>query len=110
MKKFWKNYNLSIVLFILFILSWIAQFFSEWREVWDESKQHGQSFAWGEFWPRFFSSTFQNWQSEFLQLFVFVVLTSYLIHRGSAESRDGQDKMEKKIDKLIDMLESKNKT
>ena len=34
-----------------------------------------------------------NWQSEFLQLLAFVVLTTYFIHRGSHESRDGDDEL-----------------
>ena len=32
----------------------------------NEASQHGQSFAWGEFLPQLFASTFENWQSEFL--------------------------------------------
>jgi hypothetical protein len=35
----------------------------------------------------------ENWQSEFLQLLAFVVLTAFLIHRGSHESRDGADEL-----------------
>lgn len=34
------------------------------------------------------ASTFENWKSEFLQLFTMVVLVSFLIHRGSQESKD----------------------
>ena len=39
----------------------------------------------------------ENWQSEFLQLLSFVVLTTFLIHRHSHESRDSQDEMAKDI-------------
>jgi hypothetical protein len=38
----------------------------------------------------FGEATFENWQSEFLQLLAFVVFTSFLIFKGSPESRDGQ--------------------
>jgi hypothetical protein len=109
MKTFWKNYNLSIVLLFLFLGTWILQFFAEWQEVWNDAHVHGETFTWSEFWPKFFSSTFQNWQSEFLQLFTFVVLTTYLIHKGSAESRDGQDRLEKKLDRLLDVLDKSSK-
>jgi len=34
----------------------------------NEAEQHGQAFTWWDFFPQFFSSTFENWQSEFLQL------------------------------------------
>ena len=33
-------------------------------------------------------ATFENWQSEFLQVFVFIVLTTFLVHRKSHESPD----------------------
>jgi hypothetical protein len=33
-------------------------------------------------------STFENWQSEFLQVFIFIVLTTFLVHRMSHESPD----------------------
>lgn len=90
--KFWKDYNLSIVLFFLFITSWLAQFFVQLREV----RQEEDHFEWGHFWIKFWSSTLENWQSEFLQLFTFVVLTAYLIHKNSHESRDSDERLEKK--------------
>jgi hypothetical protein len=34
----------------------------------NQAEQHGQSFEWAQFLPQFFASTFENWQSEFLQL------------------------------------------
>ena len=36
----------------------------------------------------FVSALFENWESEFLQMGVYVVLTAMLFQRGSAESRD----------------------
>ena len=36
----------------------------------------------------FLSALFENWESEFLQMAVFVGLTAVLVQRGSAESRD----------------------
>jgi membrane protein implicated in regulation of membrane protease activity len=41
--------------------------------------------------PEFISSVFENWESEFLQMSAYVVLTAMLIQRGSAESRDPDD-------------------
>ena len=38
--------------------------------------------------PAFLSALFENWESEFLQMSAYVVLTAMLIQRGSAESRD----------------------
>lgn len=36
----------------------------------------------------FVEATFENWESEFLQMGAYVLLTAFLIQRGSAESRD----------------------
>jgi hypothetical protein len=37
-----------------------------------------------------------------LQLLAMVMLTSFLIHRGSAESKDSNDRMESKLDAIQD--------
>lgn len=39
----------------------------------------------------FLSALFENWESEFLQMATYVVLTAMLFQRGSAESRDPDD-------------------
>ena len=36
----------------------------------------------------FLSALFENWESEFLQMSAYVVLTAFLFQRGSAESKD----------------------
>ena len=35
----------------------------------------------------FVESVFENWESEFLQMGAYVLLTAYLVQRGSAESK-----------------------
>lgn len=105
----WRNYSLSIVLLALFLASWLVQSVAGWVEFQAEQQSHGQVaqifgpdgylFVWAR-------STFENWQSEFLQLLTFVVLTTYLIHRGSAESRDGQDKMQASLDRIERRLQA----
>lgn len=42
----------------------------------------------------FLSAVFENWESEFLQMSAYVVLTAFLFQRGSAESRDPDGKTE----------------
>ena len=91
MRRLWRNYNLSIVLASLFLVSWVVQTWTGWREFAGEQHAHGQAAAVfgpsGYVWS-WAAATMENWQSEFLQLFAFVVLTSFLIHRGSHESKD----------------------
>ena len=106
-KKMWKEYNLSIVLAILFLVSWIGQFFVQLKQVSLEAQQQKTFFEWENFWIQFWSSTLENWQSEFLQLLTFVVLTSFLIHKNSHESKDSQDRLEKKVDEILKKLNTK---
>jgi hypothetical protein len=46
--------------------------------------------------PDFVSATFENWESEFLQMGVFVLLTVWLREKGSSESRPLDPAEEKK--------------
>lgn len=103
----WKNYNLSIVLLFLFLTSWLGQLIVQYYEVRNEAYDKGKIFEWSDWSIKFWSSTLENWQSEFLQLFTFVVLTAYLIHKNSHESRDSDDRIESKLDKIIALLEKK---
>jgi hypothetical protein len=94
------DHALSVALFTLFVASWVGQLWFQYREEIHLSQQHGEpapAFFSGEFWTSFMSATLENWQSEFLQLFTFVVLATYLIHRNSPQSRDGNDEMQADI-------------
>ena len=54
----------------------------------------------GDFLSEFASSTLENWQSEFLQLFSFVVLAALYIHKGSAESKDGEENIQASLRRI----------
>ncbi len=45
--------------------------------------------------------TFENWQSEFLQLIWQVAGLSLLLHVGSPQSREEDDRLEEKIDAIL---------
>jgi hypothetical protein len=85
-----RQHGLSIVLLALFIVFLAAQTVAGWMELNDEARAHaretvtlGGYFLTGHFWE----ATFENWESEFLQMAAFVVLTTFLYHVGSSESR-----------------------
>lgn len=103
MKNAWKNYNLSIVLFALFIVCFAGQTWVGWVEFIAEQKEHAQAAVVlgqdGYLW-RWARTTLENWQSEFLQLFCMVVFTAFLIHKGSAESKDSNDRMEQMLQRI----------
>jgi branched-subunit amino acid ABC-type transport system permease component len=108
LRKTWANFGLSIAFASLFMISWGAQAIAEWGVYAQEQRAHEDPTVIGDYLVQFAQSTLENWQSEFLQLFSFVVLSALLIHRGSAESKDSDDRMEKKIDDIAKRLDELN--
>jgi hypothetical protein len=90
-RHFLRDRGLSIVLFFLFIATLAGQAASGWMEENHDRAQHAQrAVALGEYLTsgHFIEVTMENWESEFLQMFVFIVFTIFLFQRGSAESKD----------------------
>jgi hypothetical protein len=91
MKKFLKNNSLSLCFILLFLLSLGGQIIFGLQEHNKELIEDGAT-------PvrmlsyltsgHFLQSTFENWESEFLQMALFVVLTIFLQQKGSSESKD----------------------
>jgi hypothetical protein len=105
--KLLRNYSLSIVLGILFIVSWLLQTTTGWVEFVADQQAHGETAQLfgesGYFWS-WMQSTFENWQSEFLQLFTMVVLVSFLIHKGSQESKDADAEVKAMLEDMEERL------
>ena len=75
-----KRWGAAYLLLALFLASWGAQYISMLIEAGNEARQHGQSFEMSEFLPTFWSATFENWQSEWLQLLVQAVVLLGMKH------------------------------
>jgi hypothetical protein len=91
MPKFLKNNGLTIVLMLLFLASIVGQWITGWMFENQELTRHGEkniSLAAFAADPEFLATVFENWESEFLQMSAYVVLTAVLIQKGSAESKD----------------------
>lgn len=103
-RRIWRNFGLSLTFAALFLISWVAQGLAEWSSFAHEQAAHGQVARLSDFWIEFGQSTLENWQSEFLQLFSFVVVSAVLIHHGSSESKDGTDRIERSVEEIRTML------
>jgi branched-subunit amino acid ABC-type transport system permease component len=106
-RRIWSTFGLSIAFCGLFLISWAAQAVAEWGTYRAEQREHAQPVSAQGFMVEFGQSTLENWQSEFLQLFSFVVFSAVLIHKGSAESKDSDDRMEetlRRIERRLDAL------
>ena len=117
MRRIWHDYGLSIALALMFFSSLVLQTWMGWNSYAAEQRSHGETpeafgdsgyiWHWGE-------ATFENWQSEFLQLLTFVVLTTVLVHKHSHESPDTDydaeatlRRLEAKVDALQARLDEK---
>ena len=96
-----RAYSFALVTGALFLFSWLGQFFFQMTVESNEASQHGQSFAWSEFLPQFFASTFENWQSEFLQLIWQAAGLALFYYWGSSQSRESDERIEAKLDALL---------
>jgi len=107
LRNVWKHFGLSIGFAILFTTSWFGQAIAEWQVFVDQQRAHNEPAAIKDFVAEFSQSTLENWQSEFLQLFSFTVMTALLIHRGSAESKDTDDRIEASLQRIEEHLGTK---
>lgn len=103
MKKALRNNGLSLVLTVLFLIFWTGQAITGWKVHTDEAVLHHQAplgfgayLGSGHFWQ----ATGENWESEFLQMAAYVLLTCFFFQKGSAESKDPDRPDEGKLSAL----------
>ena len=113
LKRLWRDYSLSIVVGAMFAASFILHaIFGWWQYAADQTANGSAASFWGpDGYVIYFGEwTFQNWQSEFLEVLVLIIATATLIHKGSHESKDGEDEMKaalRRIERRLDELEPK---
>lgn len=89
--SFFKNNSLSITFLFLFLTALVGQVIFGLKEHNKDLLENGKAaIGIADYMGtgHFFQSTFENWESEFLQMALFVVLTIFLQQKGSSESKD----------------------
>jgi len=90
MREWLRDHGLLIANLALFVIFFGGMIFSGVRVYNSEELQHGQhAVSLGGYLlsGAFYEAIFENWESEFLQMGMYVVLTAYLFQRGSSESK-----------------------
>jgi hypothetical protein len=100
MKRFLRNNGLSIIFLLLFLFSMVGQVFNGLRMHNEEMQEKGgQQVNLAHYLTsgHFLQATFENWESEFLQMALFVVFTIFFYQKGSSESKDpdGNEEVDK---------------
>ena len=96
LRRVWRENGLSIVLVTLFLLFLFGQSVTGMREFNQDQLAHGeQAVTYFQYLgsAHFAEAVAENWESEFLQIFGYVMFTAMLYQKGSAESKD-PDKVE----------------
>ncbi len=109
MRRLLRENGLSIVwLGLFFVTLMFGQTVVGHREYNSDQREHGRAeVSYVEYLgtAHFVEATMENWESEFLQMFLFIVLTAVLYQKGSAESKKLDE--EEEVDR--DPRDSKHK-
>jgi hypothetical protein len=96
------------VTLILFVGSVAGQWTSGWAVFVNEQQEHGQQAEFSEFLPEVTRNTLENWQAEFMSILWQIGGLAVLFAVGSPQSREGDERQEKKIDLILKAVDPKN--
>jgi hypothetical protein len=102
-----KRWGVVYILLVLFVVSLAGQFFAELSLVRSDAQMHGETFSWPEYWPQFTSAVLENWQSEWLQLFVQALLVVGFADRLFKKSQEETDQIKEKLNQLEQLIKDK---
>lgn len=98
-----KKYAYAWLTLGFFLGSFILHWYFGWQAFAADALQHGQAPQSSEYLDEMLRDTFENWQSEFLQLLWQVCGLAYFLYVGSPASKENDDRVEAKIDALLIM-------
>jgi hypothetical protein len=91
MRGWLRGHGLTLTMLGLFLVFLVAQGATGFRSYNRDQQEHGEStVGFGAYLKtgHFVEATFENWESEYLQMGLYVLLTAFLYQRGSSESKD----------------------
>lgn len=98
-----KRYAYGWITALFFLVSIAGHWIFGWYAFVDDAQEHHQLPQFSAYLMEMGRDTFENWQSEFLQLIWQVVGLAYFLYVGSPASKENDDRLEAKIDELIKM-------
>jgi hypothetical protein len=100
-KAIFTRYGFAWVTVAFFLITLSGHWFVGWLAYVQEQHDHGQAVEIAGYLIQMSRDTLENWQSEFLQLLWQVAGLAILLHVGSPQSKEGDDRMEAKIDAIL---------
>ncbi|CAN7620041.1 hypothetical protein LJR164_004586 [Phenylobacterium sp. LjRoot164] len=102
-----KKYAYGWLTAIFFLVSIAGHWVFGWYAYLDEQSALHAAPAVSGYAVEMARDTFENWQSEFLQLIWQVVGLAYFLYVGSPASKENDDRSEAKLDELIKLMDTK---
>ena len=99
-----KKYAYAWITLGFFTFSIIGHWIFGWFAFVEEQQSHGQAAELSPYLIEMGRDTLENWQSEFLQLIWQVAGLAYFLYVGSPSSKENDDRMEAKIDALMELV------
>ncbi len=96
-----RRYGYAWITIGFFLISLGLHWLFGWYSFEEEARTHGEAPELSAYLYEMGRDTFENWQSEFLQLLWQVVGLAYFLYVGSPSSKENDDRMEAKIDALL---------
>ena len=98
-----RKYGYAWVTLAFFLVSLLLHWYFGWQSYVTEALDHGQTPERAAYLNEMMRDTFENWQSEFLQLLWQVCGLAYFLYIGSPASKENDDRVEAKVDALLIM-------
>jgi hypothetical protein len=103
-----KRYGYGWVTAGFFLISIAGHWLFGWFAYLDEQQANAQPVVLSSYLIEMGRDTLENWQSEFLQLVWQIGGLAMLLWVGSPQSKEGDDRMEAKIDAILQAVDPKN--
>jgi hypothetical protein len=104
----WKRYGYAWVTLGFFAITLIGHWLFGWFSYVNEQQAHAQPIEVSDYLVLMMRDTLENWQSEFLQLLWQVGGLAFLLYVGSPQSKEGDDRMEAKLDEVLRKIDPQN--
>jgi hypothetical protein len=99
-----RRYAYAWITIAFFLISFVLHWYFGWNSYVAEAAEHGNKPQMADYLNEMGRDTFENWQSEFLQLLWQVVGLAYFLYVGSPASKENDDRAEAKLDAIIRMV------
>jgi hypothetical protein len=104
----WRAYSYAWVTLGLFAVSIVGHWIFGWYAFVDDQKALHQPVELTPYLMEMGRDTFENWQSEFLQLLWQVGGLALFLFVGSPQSKEGSDRLEAKVDMILKSIDPEN--